>query len=763
MKYLLFDQNAIYELISKQQYQSFDFSLGHRLVEHICGNGESEIIDNLAIEHTEDGVIFTGKRQVSGQAKHRIYCFDLTVCNILSEKDNGATLLYVFQKSFRTAIKIWEKKPFSSSEHIHETKSILFPFPYPDRRRLVIERSNTIQRLISRGIDYPLLAYKYNAEDAPQGNENVNTNILREAGEHYVALYNSIQLKFSNRKEDAETPSIPAMQHIVVKEAVEGDGFVYYSPDIQYKSLTEIQKNIVDNDIITAPLRIEGAAGTGKTISLLLRAYNLLEKKEKSDSAFSVIFITHSESTNKRCREIFELYPKASKYLKQESSQNIVFTTLLDFCRNFARIDSNLVIERDAEDAKTYQLMLIENVLDNSFKSGKYKTYKPLLSEQMISLFSDETLPRTVLVTMLQHEFSVQIKGRTNGMIEEYYDLPPITNGIPCSNRRDKEFIHSIFTDYQNNLQYLQSFDVDDVVLEALSRLNAPVWRRERNNSGFDYIIVDEMHLFNINEQSVFHYLARNASQTAVPICFALDNNQAIGDRGQESKDYIETAFGHHVEKKRLNTVFRNSPQIAEFCASIAASGTLMFQDNFINPYSNAQSSFTELEERRSSIPQLFMYANEDGMINGVNTLLEKMTKELQCKPNEIAIISFDPKYKKTAWVEEFANIHSKTISIIDRGQVPKSGNYVFATPYDINGLEFAGVILLGVDEGRVPQTAGTNDISQHFIRYSAYNMLYLSASRAKYKLYIMGNKLNGISSCLNYALEGGKLKEMDT
>ena len=47
------------------------------------------------------------------------------------------------------------------------------------------------------------------------------------------------------------------------------------------------------------------------------------------------------------------------------------------------------------------------------------------------------------------------------------------------------------------------------------------------------------MHLFNFNEQNVFHYLTKSNVQN-IPICFALDYNQAIGDYGDKQDDYIE-------------------------------------------------------------------------------------------------------------------------------------------------------------------------------------------------------------------------------
>ena len=62
----------------------------------------------------------------------------------------------------------------------------------------------------------------------------------------------------------------------------------------------------------------------------------------------------------------------------------------------------------------------------------------------------------------------------------------------------------------------------------------------------------------------------------------------------------------------------------------------------------------------------------------------------------------------------------------------------------------------MGTDEGRVPQTTGVSDIAKHFISYSAYNLLYLCSSRAKYQLLLLGTNTRGISSCLKHSLSAG-------
>ena len=86
----------------------------------------------------------------------------------------------------------------------------------------------------------------------------------------------------------------------------------------------------------------------------------------------------------------------------------------------------------------------------------------------------------------------------------------------------------------------------------------------------------------------------------------------------------------------------------------------------------------------------------------------------------------------------------------------------LLSDPYNVNGLEFKCVILFGVDEGRLPQNTGVSDISANYIKYIAFNQLYLASSRAKYRLILIGNSLHGVSSCLQYALESGKLETGD-
>ena len=762
MKYLLFDQSAISTYIADTQLQSVEYSEGKKFVQHICGELQTEQFRNTVIDYCDNGIQFVGLKRIQNDEQRgtRIFCIDLEQCNIMIEKENPARLLTIIQKSLRLALKIWDRHPFSLSERYHESKSILFPFQKPDHSRIVIERSNNILRLTNRGIDYPLLAYKYNAEDPSQAEDTVNTSVLRDAGEVYANTHNLLISKYAGSQTQNGTRDGQALELVGATSLEERSDFIYWGIDRQYQALTDSQRAIVDYELLDSPLRIEGAAGTGKTVSMIMRAYKLLTMKESEGSPFRIVFFAHSESTSVRNKEMFSCYDNSTRFLNPDAPQSIRFETLLSFCSRFAKIADNMLLERDALEAKNYQLMLIDDAVKKAFEKKRLKTYMPLLSQQVKDLFCEEKTSKQVLYTMLQHEFSVQIKGRTDCTIENYYDVKSIENGIPCITKADKEFVFSIFADYQKGLQDYGTFDVDDVTMEALSRLNAPIWRRERANEGFDYIFADEMHLFNINEQSVFHFLTKQPAIKEIPICFALDYAQAIGDQGDVSADYISgKAFGT-TESKNLQTVFRSSPQITELCASIAASGTLMFGANFSNPYNNPQYCFTSSDEERVERPKLLMYNNDEQLIEGLNQVVNKYVKMLQCRLSDIAIISFDEKWLSQEGIAILEKKTGKQFNTLDTSNAFDTAKLTLSSPYSINGLEFQGVIMIGVDDGRVPQTFGTSDISKHFIMYSAYNMLYLAISRARFMVTIMGSELNGVSPCLEHSLDAGYLEK---
>lgn len=161
--------------------------------------------------------------------------------------------------------------------------------------------------------------------------------------------------------------------------------------------------------------------------------------------------------------------------------------------------------------------------------------------------------------------------------------------------------------------------------------------------------------------------------------------------------------------------------------------------------------------------------SNEEEMIESLKGHVDRFKQETQCKNYDIALISFEDTLLIPQNVEKLSSLLGKKMYVLKNRQtsslsrsIKTDDPIILSDPYNVNGLEFKCVILFGVDEGRLPQNTGVSDISANYIKYIAFNQLYLASSRAKYRLILIGNSLHGVSSCLQYALESGKLETGD-
>ena len=227
------------------------------------------------------------------------------------------------------------------------------------------------------------------------------------AGQHYVSKYNDLQLKINQTRIRDESVDSAPLESVSATMSVGRDDFIYWDYERQLKGLTSAQQFVVNYSEIDCPLRIDGAAGTGKTISLIMRAYRLLKDHRDAGTPFSIIFFAHSESTCQRNKETFDLYPDSDFFLSGKELQSIRFTTLLNYCGEVADMSLDMLVEKDAGDAKTYQLLLIEKVVESARESNKIRTYRSLLSPQLQELFDNQKTSSRALSYCIQQRAKV--------------------------------------------------------------------------------------------------------------------------------------------------------------------------------------------------------------------------------------------------------------------------------------------------------------------------------------------------------------------
>ncbi len=768
MKFLLFEEGAVDELVSNRSFQTLDFELGQAFLGLVTGTVKTaKLPPELRCVELSGGLAFVKE----GFSKRTHYLVIDIEQSRLFEHLSDAKGLFVLQKLLRFSKKMWQGLSCNFSEKVisQSTKAVLFPFSYEPRPyRVVIERMPMKERLEKRDLGGRfLLAYKTGREQGDPHHEVAEETNFRKVIDNINLLFEKTR---SIEKEDQEENGKADQIRV---SRIEGQGgfdksSIYRSYDDWQNLLTLTQKKFIESQIDCAQ-RIEGAAGTGKTLCLMLKAIKSLRQAETQGSTCHIVFLTHSEATKRAVGEFLSVIDERgySSRDRQLEAVSLKVCTLSELCAEqlTQQISEAEFIDRDALESKETQLLYIHDALDEAL-NHHYGSHERFLSEQFKE-FLDKTECWTI-AEMLQHEISVIIKGRASENLDVYKKIPPLKYGLPLNCSADKGFVFTAFRIYQDKLGQAAQFDTDDVVLTTIGQLNTPIWRRRRQRDGYDAVFVDETHLFNINELHVFHHFTRK--EGPYPIIYSIDRSQAVGDHGWTTED-IDDALSDGAKSidgttsSRFRTVFRSSPQIVDLAFSVVSAGATLFT-NFDNPLEATASSFTDEDERLAGNPVFLSFATEQDMIEGALSRAEALHKELSCRRGEILVVGFE-----RGLVDQLTEVavqkNKPHILLKKRGDVEavreaaQDGRFVFGHADYVGGLEFNAVVIVGADKGRLPPSNVIQEQdSRNFLTYASHNRLYVAISRARYRVEVLGERSRGPSELLKPALESGLLEE---
>lgn len=760
MEFIAFDKPAAEQMILRRELFSTEFAKSLSFYDLLIEGGQQGFeIHNIYIVTTDSGIILFGKQREEHDL-HNIFVLDCAQSNLFKGTLSPQENLSIIQKAIRFSIRYWNNQSFPHTERIltESSKAILFPFPFSTSSnfKLVIERDVDRKRTSKRKFGKALLLYKANAEPAPAHAESPSLTVFREACDIYSKFYGESIRALSKQSSVLDQITSEKSIEVFKLEQIQKTLSPHYCMNNTNEVLSDTQAKVI-NSAIDKPIKLQGAAGTGKTFTLILKAIKELEKAKDNDIETRILFITHSEATKESINYIISSMC-IPEYFSKDNKQYIKICTLysifLDFLHN--DISQDDVLENDAQDAKLMQNMMINDCYEKVFPSLLSNSRK-YLSESFLSFI--DNIDKNPLMNMLMHEFSIQIKGKSNGSFEIYKDIPSLSTGIQAINFHDKAFIFRIFTEYQNMFDTLRQYDTDDIALSAYSKLKTPIWKRKRSTEGYDLIFLDEAHLFNINELQSIHFLTK--SSTNLPVIFAIDTAQAIGELACDEKSLIKYFCGDlQTQDEKMETVFRSTLEIATLSASILTAGAQVFS-NLTNLYGEASFSANYIaSSNEDPTPKYYLLDSDKSIISKTVSLVLDFMKA-GTSPSEICIILFSPSFEENL-NDTFSQKSVHCTKIKRRGdflckqEAKKNNNIIFSFPEYVGGLEFDVIILVGVDKGRVPQHQ--EDISENYFKYLSINQLYISVSRAKQHVVILGDHNRGSSPCLEYAVNNNFL-----
>jgi len=601
-----------------------------------------------------------------------------------------------------------------------------------------------------------LLVYRAGTHEGGGAQEQAEVTEFRKAIDAWdvVKKTQSVPASASNSSSEITQLKVTDLKTVGFEKAIsEYQGF-----DRWLLLLTDRQKQFVAAPL-AAPHRIEGPAGTGKTLSLILKCIFQLREAAKRQQPYRALFVAHSDATRQTIESIFDANDDDGFRLKEDSlsAQTLRIRTLHQHCGEILRtkIFEAEYLDRDAMNSKALQSLYIEEALDEVTKAD-FATHARFMSESFKSFL--QSTDRGLLADMIRHEIAVVIKGRAEESFESYKLLPRLKYGLPLDKESDKGFVWNVFGRYQSKLKEVAQFDTDDVVLSSIGQLNTPIWRRRRSNEGFDGVFVDETHLFNMNELSVFHYLTK--TEGPYPIAYSADRAQAVGDRGWGEAGVValpKVSDDPNVQSVEVKTVFRSSPEIVNLACSVTSSGASLFT-NFDNPLLLSASGFTDAEEQKCEMPRYVSFPNDEALVIGAFDRAEEQARQMEVTKDNVAIIVFDEIL--LSQLRRYATEANKPFELLERRgdielteKAKRNGRFVVGHADFIGGLEFAGVVIVGADDGRLPPSSALTSDSRTYLSYAAHNRLYVAITRAKYRVDILGVSSRGISPLLKPAV----------
>ena len=426
MKAIYIEEKAVRYLAQTRTFQSGDFDDALALTDFFLTGKDVAIQKIQCVTFKNIGYIYHTEN--NNLLKNVI--FDIDTLGDFSANDYNQ-IVTIVQKVLKFSLKQWDNFPLNISEKIiNDNHAILFPFPYRDENPFKImvnlspDKGYTEKRnirciyVVKMGIgNFSIDDYK------PINLKAINNEALQIISET------------EKKRKEVVTPSSSPLQVSSldnVPKAVNG----YMSFEAWIPMLSKIQHDFVTRSL-KGNERLEGAAGTGKTISLVLKAIWLYRMAKYGGKNLRMLFLCHSIATKESLKNMIESTAGDSNILNSENGgQFIELTTLQEWCTKYLgnSIGQSELLDADAQECKDLQFQFIRDIYAECLKRD-YPTYECICSQQFKNFIASTDL--NLLIELIASEISITIKGRASSDLDTYKQLPRLEGSIPVQNEAD--------------------------------------------------------------------------------------------------------------------------------------------------------------------------------------------------------------------------------------------------------------------------------------------------------------------------------------
>lgn len=532
--------------------------------------------------------------------------------------------------------------------------------------------------------------------------------------------------------------------------------------------LTQAQMDFV-NVPMTKSLRLVGAAGTGKTLSLVVKFVSELRKHVDSTESYRSLFLTHSQATVEQITQAINSMDHEG-ILSRGKASFFKICTLQELANEAMKYDLDGLepLSSDGLEGRTMQLEAVEAEIERVQRSD-WVTAKTRCSEAFRNRMSSsrgtpvfQTFAREVAneIACVLEADGVRQSGERR---ERYVNDKRKAWMMSLPEPEDRRVVLMIYDRFRAFLKSMGVLGTDQMIADYLGFLDSNRWDNIRQREGFDAVFVDELHLFNRQERMTLHHLMRDDTKAPV-VVMAYDSKQSVRDTFNGLHDAPGGVAGlsrdmrlGETERFDLTEGFRYTPEIARVLEWIdqgfpaaGISEELGFDWRPIDLGSKKENG---------SRPMLVQAKSTVDIWNCVFPRANERAKSLQ-KGRRVAVLcASEALFKKYADAGQYGDWF---LSVTDREQLSSlrhaGKRFVFSMPDFVAGIQFDTVYLIEVNDGEVEEGPYSTGALRRFV-----STVYLGASRAEQVLEIYSSaERGGPSRVLRQATNHGALDVID-
>jgi len=474
--------------------------------------------------------------------------------------------------------------------------------------------------------------------------------------------------------------------------------------------LSNSQRTILAHTI-NASIRIVGPAGSGKTLALCMRALQIARDAEVRAKGKKVLIATHSWAMSERIDGVLTVLNGG------ELPSGITIFPLLSLLELHAghigqhRTD---VIGDDSSDGRYKSMEIIQHVLGTSERSLS-NGISQWITEGLTG--EDDSRARLDLILNLYEEISGVLTASgvapdDPDSIRKYVNSSREDWMPPFSTVADRGFVISIYREFIQELVDRSSITTDQFVLDSIRVLETFTWRMRKETDGYDFILVDELQLFDPQERAALELLGR--SKKGVPFVTAEDPSQGVFSA-------LNTHAGiAQNEMVYLDTVHRFNKQIFDLIS-------FMYQKF---PLNTLPLKIDKSQEDGHQRPRLFTFNSDEAAIERAVEIATQLNRSLTTSDRICFATLGDVDRQLAQLLEQKRLPVTRLTSFDDIEQLAYSKRSIVVAPWQfVGGTQFTHVIVVA---------AGTLRPNSQFGKLRELISVYLACSRAVQSLDIV-------------------------